>query len=342
MSKKELKLAEVAENLASWAKSEYKMLIISHRSPDGDTLGSAFALKLMYEAMGGCAYCTCQSEAAPFLRFLYSGQDEIEYTEGSECDYDKIISVDVASLSTLGELAHLADKIDMMIDHHEIGERFADYFVDGKRSAAGEIVFDIYEYLIEKGYITTIPEAAKRMYAAISSDSGSFKFSNTSERTHIIAGRLVSEMSAAGIEHAEVGRILHDSFSFDDLRARKLAIDNLKVICDGKLAYVMITNKTLEESGLTEDNTGSIVDIPRSLEGVLVAVAIKQKGENEYRIQSRSNSGIDVAAICSTLGGGGHRKAAGARYICDSAEEAEKYITDIFAKAVYEYSEENN
>lgn len=340
---KKLSVSEVSENLLAWAKDGLKMLIISHRSPDGDTLGSAFALKIIYDAMGGHAQCTCKSEGAPFLRFLYSGQDEIAYTEGLENDFDKIISVDVASISQLGGIFEDTDKIDMQIDHHEYGEIYADNLVDGDRSAAGEIAFDIYDYLKEKGAVNELPQAAMRIYAAISSDSGSFKFSNTTENTHQIAGKLLGEMGRAGIDHSQIGRILHDSFSVDSLKARRMAIENLKIACGGALAYVVITNKALDENGLTEDNTGSIVDIPRSVEGALVGFALKQQKENEceYRIQSRSNCDIDVAAICANFSGGGHKKAAGGRVEAESPEAAEKMVADIFAAAVNAYSEEN-
>lgn len=340
---KKLTVAEVAENLKNWANAGKSMMIISHRSPDGDTLGSGFALKIIYEAMGGCARCTCKSEGAPFLRFLYWNQEEIYYSEGLEKEFDKVISIDVASVSQLGGIITDTSVIDMQIDHHELGEVYADNLVDGKRSAAGEIVYDIYEYLQKNGEIGVIPEAAMRMYAAISADSGSFKFSNTTETTHTIAGKLIGEMKSAGIEHAHIGRILHDSFSIESLRARKMAIENLKTRLDGKLAYVVITNKILEENGLTEEHTGAIVDIPRSVDTALVAFALKQQGENEneYRIQSRSSCDIDVAAICANFGGGGHRKAAGGRFVAESPEIAEKNVADIFEKYVLTYIEEN-
>lgn len=340
---KKLGVAEVAENLREWASSGKSMMIISHRSPDGDTLGSGFALKIMYEAMGGTARCTCKSEGAPFLRFLYYGQEEIYYTEDLEKEFDKVISIDVASVSQLGGIIADTSVIDMQIDHHELGEVYADNLVDGKRSAAGEIVYDIYEYLQSKGYIGVIPQAALRMYAALSADSGSFKFSNTTETTHKIAGKLISEMKTEGIEHSQIGRILHDSFSIESLKARKMAIENLKTRLDGKIAYVVITNKSLEENGLTEEHTGAIVDIPRSVDTALVAFALKQHSENdtEYRIQSRSSCDIDVAAICANFGGGGHRKAAGGRIVAETPEMAEKIVAEMFEKYVLAYIEEN-
>lgn len=340
---KTLTIAETAENLKKWAENGLSMLIISHRSPDGDTLGSAFAMKLIYEAMGGKAQCTCKSEGAQFLRFIYAGQDEITYTEGLEKEFDKVISIDVASVYQLGGIIADTDIIDMQIDHHELGEKYADNLIDGERSAAGELVYEIYEYLQKNGVIGEIPEAAMRMYAALSADTGSFKFSNTSGRTHEIAGKLVCEMKKAGIEHAQVGRILHDSFSLETLKARKMAIENLKTRQNGKLAYVVITNKCLEENGLTEESTGAIVDIPRSLETSLVGFALKQQSENEgeFRIQSRSNCDIDVAEICAKFGGGGHRKAAGGRVRANSADEAEKIVADVFEQYVKAYTEEN-
>ncbi len=343
MSFNKLTICEVVNNIKSWAKEEKKLLIISHRSPDGDTLGSAFALKLIYEALGGYAQCTCKSEGAPFLRFLYAGQEFITYEEGLENNFDKLVSVDVAAPGQLGDLISIMDKIDMMIDHHERGEAFADNYVDGKAAAAGEIIYKIYEKLISSGDIESLPNACARIYAAISADTGSFKFSNVTPETHMIAAKILSEMAKEGIDHSEIARILHDSYSEKDLKARKVAIDNLTVECDGKFAYVVLTNEILQKEELTDDNTGSVVDIPRSVDGVLVGISIKQHGErlNEFRISARSNRDVDVAEICALFGGGGHKKAAGGRVEAESAEEAVKIITEPFRKAVMKHLEEN-
>ena len=339
-----LEIEEVIDSIEKWAEENKKLLIISHRSPDGDTLGSAFALKLIYEALGGVARCTCKSEGAPFLRFLYSGQDEIAYTEGLENEYDKIVTVDVASPGQLGSLEFLASKVDMMIDHHAKGEVFAPNYVDAEASAAGEIIFEIYTDLCMLGKIPELPQAAARLYAAISSDTGSFKFSNVTPRTHMYAASLIGEMAKEGIDHSEYARILHDSYSEKDLRARMIAIENLKVICGGKLAYLVVTNEMLEKEELTDDNTGSIVDIPRSVDGVLVGVSIKQNSEDpmEYRISARSNSDIDVSEVCGLFGGGGHKKAAGGRCKAETCKEAVTKIIGEFEKAVEKYMEERS
>ncbi len=339
-----LTIESTAETLKGWAKNGQKLLIISHRAPDGDTLGSAFALKLIYESLGGCAQCTCKSEGAPFLRFLYAGQDEIAYTEGMENNFDNLLAVDVASPGQLGDLIAIKDKVNMMIDHHERGEVFTDNYVDGNASATGEIVYKIYEYLINNGSIPSLPHACSRMYAAISSDTGSFKFSNVTAETHMIAAKLMEEMEKENIDHAEISRILHDSYSEKDLRARKVAIDNLKMECGGTFAYVVISNELLDREELSDDNTGSLVDIPRSVEGVLVGISIKQnrEKEREYRISARSNSDIDVAEICAQFGGGGHKKAAGGRVEADSTEEAVNIITEAFRNAVMKHLEESD
>ncbi len=343
MSYKPLKLDEVAENLRNWAEEDLDLMIISHRGPDGDTLGSAFALKLIYEEMGGYAEVTCKSEGAPYLRFLYSNQEEITYEDELELDFDRIITIDVASPSQLGDLYTLKDDIDMMIDHHARGEIFADYYVDGSASAAGEIVYKIYEYLKEKGAIGSIPQACSRMYAAISADTGSFKFSNTTPETHMIAAKLLMEMESEKIDHSEIARVLHDSYTEKDLLARKLAIENLKIECDGGFAYVVITNEMMKKDDLSDDNMGGLVDIPRSVEGVLVGISIKQSSdkEREFRISARSNSEIDVAAVCEKFGGGGHAKAAGGRIEADNCKTAVKIITEAFRAAVIKYQEAN-
>jgi phosphoesterase RecJ-like protein len=158
------------------------------------------------------------------------------------------------------------------------------------------------------------------------------------------AATLIGEMAKEGIDHSEYARILHDSYTEKDLKARMIAIENLKVVCNEKLAYIVVTNDMLEKEELSDDNTGSIVDIPRSVEGVLVGVSIKQNSEDptEYRISARSNSEVDVSEVCGLFGGGGHKKAAGGRLKADTCKEAVNKIVSEFEKAVEKYLEERS
>jgi len=318
-----------------------KVLILSHVNPDGDTIGSAFALKEMIRAMGGDARCVCQQEPAKRLRFLYVDQEDCAYT-GNADEYDLIFSIDVASPGQLGELDCLIPQIDFMIDHHGMGEPFAVNYIDDRASAAGEIVFAIYKELKNRGAVGVLPDAARRIYAAIVSDTGSFKFSNTTPHTHHAAAELIDEINHADDgkgDSSDVCRSLFGQRTLKELTAQMLAIQNLRFYSDGELGAVIFTQQMLAEAGLTEDEIGNVVDTPRGVEGVLVGISLKQSQADprSYKVSSRANAECDVSAVCAKFGGGGHVRAAGCTITADSPEEALETAAAAFTEAIEQY-----
>lgn len=327
-----------------------RMLILTHVNPDGDCIGSAFALKLMVEACGGTATCVCPSELPKRLRFLMTGQEDMHFTDDMTLsdaldNYDVICSVDVASPMQLGDLAGLCEQVDFMIDHHGVGTRFAPYLLDETASAAGEILYDVYATLAARQVFETLPDAARRIYAAIVSDTGSFKFSNTTPKTHLIAADLVNIINTAnddGMDTADVCRSLFGQRTLKELTAQMLAIQNLHFYEDGALGVVVFTQQMLADAGLTEEEIGNVVDTPRGVEGVLVGLSIRQTAADPraYKVSSRANVECDVSAVCASFGGGGHVRAAGCTIEADSMEEAEAMVVEAFCEAVREYKRE--
>ncbi|MBE6598259.1 MAG: bifunctional oligoribonuclease/PAP phosphatase NrnA [Ruminococcaceae bacterium] len=318
-----------------------KVLILSHVNPDGDTVGSAFALKAIVTALGGEARCVCANEPARRLRFLYIDQEDCTYT-GDAAEYDLVLSIDVASPGQLGALDGLIPEIDLMIDHHGMGTPYATNYVDPTASAAGEIVFAIYSELKNRGKIGALPNAARRMYAAIVSDTGSFKFSNTTPLTHRIAAELVAEINGAddgGGDTADVCRSLFGQRTLKELIAQMIAIQNLRFYGDGALGAVLFTRDMLEEAGLTDDDIGNSVETPRGVEGVLVGISLRQSADDpcSFKVSSRANANIDVAAVCANFGGGGHVRAAGCTITADTPEEALETAVNAFLEVAEEY-----
>ena len=336
---KKLDAEKICDILLEMSKKGESLLIFSHQNPDGDTVGSAFALKLICSQLKIRAKCVCCGDGAPYLHNFYWKQDTLAYSPGEENNFDVLCAVDVASPKQLGFLAKLVGKFSFMIDHHKTGEAFADYYTCPEASACGELIYEIYALLIKRGAAGHDPKIARSLYAAISSDTGSFKYSNTTEKTHIIAAALVEEINKAcdgGTDCAEIARILHDSRTVGELRAEKLAIENLRFACGGKLAYLVFTAEMMEQNSLTELELGGLVDLPRSIEGVSVGLTIKQSRTDprSFRLSSRSNAGVNVAEICKNFGGGGHDKAAGASVEADSPQKAEEIIIPKFAAAL--------
>lgn len=338
-----LTISEVVSGL----RNTENVLILTHVNPDGDCIGAAFALKELLRAMGKKATVLNPSELPKRLRFLCGDQESLALEDVCIDDFDKIISIDVASPMQLGEHAVLIPRIDWMIDHHSMGEAFAVNYIDPTASAAGEIVYAIYKELKAVGAIKTCPEAARRMYAAIVSDTGSFKFSNTTPETHIAAAELLEEINHAedgGMDTTDVCRSLFGQRTLKELTAQMLAIQNLRFYEDGALGVVLFTQQMLADAGLTEDEIGNVVDTPRGVEGVLVGLSLRQLAADptQYKVSSRANAEIDCAAVCASFGGGGHVRAAGCTITAETPEEALAMMAEAFGGAVRAYVQSKN
>lgn len=335
----EITLEKIADQLAETKNA----LILTHINPDGDCVGSAFALFEIIRSCGGEARVVCPSPLPKRLVFLCGDREDtaLDPDEPIDC-YDKIISIDVASPMQLGTLEYLIPNVSFMIDHHGTGEPFAENYVDPTASAAGEIVYSIYDMLKSRGIIGKTPDAARRIYAAIVSDTGSFKFSNTTPTTHIIASHLVEEINSAddgGMDTSDVCRSLFGQRTLKELTAQMLAIQNLRFYEDGRLGAVIFTQDMLGQAGLTEEEIGNVVDTPRGVEGVLVGISLRQLAADrtQYKVSSRANAEIDCAAVCAAFGGGGHIRAAGCTITAQTPEEALSMMAEAFGEAVRGY-----
>ena len=321
MDFQKLTLSETAARLPAGES----VLILFHRHPDGDAVGSGFALKLLLEAMGCTVYCVCEDEMPERLRFLAEGLQASIKQENLPADFSpsRIISVDTASPAQAGTLYPCYEgRFDLMIDHHAKGETYADGYIDGYASSAGELVFRLSRELVTSGRLPAIPAGVDRLlYASISSDTGCFKYSNASPETHrAIAVLLESAKSADGrnFDSAEINHRLFGVKSYDLLRAEKMGFDRLRLFADGRLGVVDMPYDVKVENGFTDEHFDTLVDVARGLQGVQVAVAIRQPtAEGLYRVSMRSSCHVDVASVCAEFGGGGHIKAAGCTITCD-------------------------
>ena len=307
-------------------KRPQKTLILCHKNPDPDTLGSAFGLKHILEYLGSAAYVACGERPSKKFDFITNG-NSLEF-DGEE--YERIIAVDVASPMQLGDLSFLVDKVDLIIDHHAMNTRFAPYYEDLGASCA-EIIFSIYKELkinLPKNFFECI-------YAGMTGDTGGFRYSNVTSRSMEYGAEVISH----GIDHAEINRIIFDSKTLGEIKAQKLTFEKMELLCDGALAIIMFTNEMKEQSSICDEDISDIVNCIRSIEGVLVAVSIKQgtRDPQKFSISSRANCDIDVSAVCASLGGGGHVRAAGATLVSPDPVSAFNTCVPLFKEAVNQY-----
>lgn len=301
-------------------------LILFHRNPDADAVGSAFALKEILESLGSRAWCVCGDEIPQRLRFLTFDQQSSVLPVAIPEDFapTRVISVDTASPAQMGTLWETCgDKVDLMIDHHATGEAYADFYIASQAAATGEIMFDVVKHFATEGLMTITDSICTCLYAAISADTGGFQYSNVTPETHQRAAELV----ASGIDCADINHRLFSSNSLKQLRAQAAGISNLNVFADGKIAVVTFPYALKAALGLDDEHLDNLVEIARSLAGVRVAIAIKQPGtDGIFRVSMRSQGSYDVAALCATFGGGGHQKAAGCTLTAADVNEAMQKI----------------
>lgn len=296
-------------------------LILFHTRPDGDAVGSAFGLKLLLEAAGSRVWCVCTNEVPQRLNFLSEGIQEsaLPTSIPSDFEVERILTVDTASPSQLGDLwERFGDKIDMMIDHHVKGEPYADYLVLSNVAAAAEIVFDLSRTFLARGVIKAIPPKMDFcLYAAISSDTGCFKYSNVTPQTHIRSAELLN----SGIDTARINQLLFDSKSMEVLAVEKAGFETLKMFHGGKIAVVFFTYEMKQKLGVLDEHLETLIDVARSVEGVEVAVAVRQPGPDKvFRVSTRSSCNVDVSVVCTYFGGGGPVRASGCTIIADSIQ----------------------
>jgi len=286
---------------AQWLLGHDRYGIITHRRPDGDTLGSAAALCLGLRSLGKQAFILENPEVTDRYRHLLAGLTV------AKADADMtVICVDVAAPEMLGShFAPLQNRILLRIDHHEDRSPFTpNALVDPAQAACGEIIFDV---LREMG-VTLDKPMADAIYTAVSTDTGCFRYSNTTAHSFYVAGAC----KEAGADVFGINQALFIATSRAKLRLQGWMVENTQIWGGGKFALCALPKSVEQELGVTEDDMESISGFPRSIEGVKMAATLRENADGSIKISMRAIPEYDAGAICALFGGGGHRGAAGA------------------------------
>lgn len=311
-----------------------KLLILIHANPDGDCIGSASALCSALLALGKEVRIVCPHTLPERLAFICSSLPKEVLCFGTDAgeDFaaDFIVSTDVASPELLGKMREKYEsRINLCIDHHMINTVNADTICRKADCAAcGEIILEICDELSRlSGKNLLTKQISDMLYAAISSDSGSFKYGNTTAKTLLYASRLKS----VGADSEVISRLLFDTKSLAQFRLTGLVIPKTELLSGGKVAYCLLLDDELSGCGATKEDCDGITQIFREISGVEVSVFAKQhcdseSGENRVKMSLRSNSYVNCAKICECFGGGGHIKAAGCTIKGETCERAREII----------------
>ena len=312
--------------IARFIKENDNFIIIPHRNPDGDCLGSACGLLLALSGIGTTAYISLPEEPASRLGFLWA--EDYRTPVGFNCG--ACIAVDVAATYMMGELYDSifakASKT-ACIDHHGTNSGYAQInAVEPGAAAAGEVVFELIKNYLKCEFTE---EICICLYSAISSDTGCFRYSNTTAESHRIAAYLVEQ----GIDAANIVRILFETKSLSSVKIQSDIVDTMEFYCGGRVCTVTVDQPMLDKHGMTFAMVDDYASLPRNIEGVEVGVFLKVKGDNEVKASLRSNTYADVSAIAAALGGGGHKRAAGVT-INSNLPDAKKLIIGAIEKEI--------
>lgn len=286
-------------DVAQILKEKDNVEILTHHYPDGDTLGSAYALCLALQGMGKKARVVLSGKVAKKFNYLLDAVEEMDFAP------QFTVSVDVAAKSLLGENEEkYRDKIQLCIDHHGSNTLgIKDSYIDSTASAVAEIIYDL---LCEMNVEIT-REIANCLYTGISTDTGCFMYTNTTSKTHIIAGKLID----AGADFSSINRAMFETKTREKLALERMVYDTLDYYYDGKLAIIYTTIAMQSKLNLGDDEMEGLASIPRQIEGVKMGITIREKENKEFKISVRTNGETDACAFCKKFGGGGHKAASG-------------------------------
>ena len=273
--------------------------IITHRRPDGDTIGSSASLCMGLRQLGKNAHILRNTEITPKYEPLHQG-----LTKETVEDGDFVITVDVASPNMLPD-AFKDLTFDLRIDHHGSATSFTPVeLVEPGAAACGELVYGV---LTEMGAELDIP-MANALYTAVSTDTGCFRYANTTADTFTVA----SACAKAGAEVFSINQALFETNSLARLKVQSYLLENAIFLQDGKIAVCPLPKAVEIACGAGEDDLDNISGFPRTIEGVELAVTIREEGTNRVKMSVRAVPGQDASALCAAFGGGGHKGAAGA------------------------------
>ncbi|MGN1133035.1 MAG: bifunctional oligoribonuclease/PAP phosphatase NrnA [Oscillospiraceae bacterium] len=313
------------DEIDSFFKTHDNYNILTHKNPDGDTLGCGFAL---------CRYLrNCGKNANVINSEKFPSRYDIlckEY-KPQEFEVQTVVAVDIADVQLMGEGLEeykQQGRVDLCIDHHISNKHYAkaDY-VDGKASAASLV---IYQFL--KHINANIDDyMAKCMYLGIATDTGCFKFENTVPEAHIAA----AELMQYDFDFAAVNRKMFDLKSKGRLKAERVVMSGIKYYCNNKCAVICLTKELMSSCGVEESEFDGLASMPLQVEGVHIGITIKEREENVYKISVRTTPEVDACEFCSNFGGGGHIRAAG----CEIKGSLE-FVTNVLvqqAEKVFNY-----
>lgn len=290
------------------------VLVVSHASPDGDTLGSAAALVRGLQALGKQVNFCCPDEVPEKYAYLFQG------IVPEPAEQAHVVTVDVADCRLLGQLSDtLGSRTELSIDHHGTHVAFAPcQWVEPESAATTEMIFQ----LLQELGVSMDPAMADCIYTGLTTDTGCFRYGSVTPRTHRIAAEVIELGARAG----EINRIMFESKSREQVEAERQVRESMRFYHDGKCAVIEVPQWLLQETGATESDLDGVAAMPRQIVGVIIGATLKEKENGEIKASLRTNAPADAAVLAGKFGGGGHKAAAGCSLRGCTMEEARERL----------------
>lgn len=302
---------QAIERLMQQLRPGFRVALSTHINADGDGCGSQTALARLLRQLGMEAYITNPTPWPEMFNFLLGDdvQDRSDDWQKALREADALVVLDIADLRRLGQLADTVRKLSvpiLVIDHHVPSDEPPGEFIlsDTSACATGELVFDVAETL----GLEITPKVATSLYAAILTDTGGFRFSNTTPRAHAIAAKLL----AAGVDPEEMYRRVYASVPVGKLELLREALGSLEVDESVGLSWISVDAGAMDRHGLRSEDLDGIVEHSRSIRGTRLALFFRDLGHGKVKVSFRSTGTVDVNRLARQFDGGGHAKAAGA------------------------------
>jgi phosphoesterase RecJ-like protein len=300
------------EKIIRRLKQSDNILVMSHVNPDGDAIGSLIAMALSLEKWGKRTTMYNESPIPAVYRFL-PAVDRIVRRIERPSSYDAVVVLDCSNIDRIGKLAAGADQfsVTVNIDHHLSNTGFGDLcHVDSAACSTAEIVYRMIKAL----GIPLDRDISTAIYTGILTDTGSFRFANTNRTAFSVC----LDMMENGVDPYTVAQHVYGTYSIGRIKLLNLALDSIEISEDGTLSFMMLTRDMLEETGTRPEDVDGMINYAKSIKDVRVAILIQERvrsdearDKNHFYVSLRSDGSVDVAALASAFGGGGHHRAAG-------------------------------
>jgi phosphoesterase RecJ-like protein len=308
--------------IAAVLRGHESFVVLSHVRPDGDALGSQIAMGLALQKLGKKVKVWNEEGLLEKFSFLPGGE-LVSMPPNEPEDFDVVLALDTATRQRLGDnvLAAVGKaKLWVNIDHHPSNPRYGDLVhIDSIAPATGQILFE----LLQSQKLPLDEAIAENLFAAISTDTGSFQYPNTTDRTFEIA----ADILRCGINVGRLSQQLYESYPRRRIELLRVLLDRMHFDSSGRVASFSLPLATANELGVIPEDNEGLIDHLRAIQGVVIAIFFEELADGKVRVSMRSKDDrADVCAICMSFKGGGHKLAAGARVAGPLDEVADKVV----------------